>query len=626
MNSLVSRCAPLLLIAGATAQESLDARVVIALDARPLEAVALRTAPEALAIVALDDGRLLGLRPGFPPAAPRELVRVPGVPRALLGVGDALLVACDRPAALHLLRLRSNGELALASTSALSGAPRALAESAGDARELLVVVGERHAERWRLEEATPQLAERFELPCAAPHAALALGAGRGLFLSARERALFLREPGGRVTRRELDALPRRALRLDAQRFALLLGTPLGGDRVELYSSDARELTPLGRFECAGPVCLDACSSDFDGDQVLDLAVLNAGHGQLELRRGARDGSFGAPHTFAVGQVPRRVLAWDADGDGRPGWLVLEPQARRLGVLENRGGRDASPARFATRAGPTAVVLEKREGRSPIAWVLCESEPGVQRIDGERSAFTATPGLSLVSPALLAGARERLWAYDLARRELLAFDAEGQLVRSEALALEAPLGPIACGGRIALAQRGASTLHLFASGTNAREDRALGFALQNLVVGADGTSWGIGATGEICELGAQRSLAERLPPGEVLACDGGAAEPRFALVRERELWLAAPGAEPIAIATLSAPPAALVLSSIGGESCFGALCPLAHTLETGAFRAAAPVLRYGIGLGARALARESAPHPAWWIASTFSDELLRATAR
>ncbi|MBL8896008.1 MAG: VCBS repeat-containing protein [Planctomycetes bacterium] len=626
MKPILSRCAPFLLVAGAAAQESLDARVVLPLDARPLEAVVLRITREALAIVALDDGRLLGLRPGFPPTAPRELARVPGVPRALLAFGEALLVACDRPAALHLLRSRENSELALTTTAELSGAPRALTESAGDAQEFLVVLGERHAERWRFEEDALHLAEGFELPCSAPQAALALDAGRWLFLSTRERALYLREPDGRTTRRELDALPRRALRLDAQRFALLLGTPLGGDRVEIGSCTARELAPLARFDSAGPVCLDACSADFDGDQVLDLAVLNAGHGQIELRRGARDGSFEAPHTFAAGQVPRRVLAWDADGDGRPGWLVLETQARRLGVIENRGGRDASPARFATRAGPTAVVLEARAAAVPIAWVLCESEPGVQRFEGERSRFTATPGRSLVSPALLVEARERLWAYDLARRELLAFDAEAELVRREPLALEAPLGPIACAGKIALAQRGASTLHLFAAEKNAREDRTLDFALQNLVVDADGTAWGIGTRGEVCELSGSRSLAERLPPGEVLACCGGAAQPRFALLRERELWLAAPGAEAIAIATLSSPPTSLVLSSIDGELRFAALCPLAHTLETGSLRAATPVLRHGIGLGARALAREDGPEAAWWIASTFSDELLRAAPR
>lgn len=626
MIRVLPRCAPLLLVVSAAAQEALDARVVLPLDARPLEAAVLHRAQEAMAIMALDDGRLLGVRPGFPPAAPRELARMPGVPRALLAFGDALLVAGDRPASLHLLRPRANGELALAATAELSASPRAMAVSTGATQELLAVVGERHAERWRFEEDALRLAERFELPCVAPHAALALGAGRWLFLSARERALFLREPDGRATRRELDALPRRALHLDAQRFALLLGTPLGGDRVELFACATSELAPLARFDSAGPVCLDACGADFDGDQILDLAVLNAGHGQIELRRGARDGAFGAPHTFAAGQVPRRVLAWDADGDGRPGWLVLEPQARRLGVIENRGGRDASPARFATRAGPTAVVLEAREGASPIAWVLCESEPGVQRIDGERSSFTATPGRSLVSPALLAGARERLWTYDLARQELLAFDAEAELVRREPLALEAPLGPIACGERIAVAQRGSATLHFFAAEGSAREDRALAFALQNLVVDTHGTAWGIGTAGEVCELLARRTLPERLPPGEVLACAGGAAPPRFALVRDRELLLARPGAPATSLAMLSAPPTALVLTAIDGEPSFAALCPLAHTLELGPLRPAAPLVRYGIGLGARSLARESGSSPTWWIASTFSDELLRAARR
>jgi hypothetical protein len=55
MKLLLSSCAPFLLVAGAAAQESLDARVVLPLDARPLEVIVLRTAPEALAIVALDD-------------------------------------------------------------------------------------------------------------------------------------------------------------------------------------------------------------------------------------------------------------------------------------------------------------------------------------------------------------------------------------------------------------------------------------------------------------------------------------------------------------------------------------------------------------------------------------------
>jgi hypothetical protein len=566
------------------------------------------------------------VRPGWPTEAPRELARVPGYPRALLAIGDALLVACDRPATLHLLRSGEGAELQLSSTAELLEAPRALAASAGAAEELSIVAGDHHAEVWQVEGRALKRRERFELPCVAPHAALALGTARWLFLSARERALFVREADGRATSRALRSLPRRALRLEERRFALLLGTALGGDRVELHACDAHELAPLAGFDSAGPVCLDACAADFDGDRVLDLAVLNAGHGQIELRRGARDGSFGAPHTFAVGQVPRRVLAWDADGDGRAGWLVLEPQARRLGVIENRGGRDASPARFATRAGPTAIALEARAAGSPIAWVLCESEPGVQRFEGEQSSFTPLPGRSLVSPALLDGASERLWAYDLARRELLAFDAAGALVRALALALETPLGPIACAGRIAIAERGATVLHRFAAGASDREDAELGFALQNLVVDADGTAWAIGTAGEICELAKDRTLAQRLPPGEVLACTGGAARPRFALVRERELLVAEPGGEALAIATLSSPPSALALTAIDGAPSFAALCPLAHTFETGPLRAAAPVLRYGIGLGARALARELQPEPAWWICSTFSDELLVATPR
>jgi hypothetical protein len=540
---------------------------------------------------------------------------------------EHVIVATDRPAAVHLLRAKhaEEGELELLCSVALPFAPRGIARDAlrtdtahvfGSANTLEM---RRQGDELAFETARP-------LPCAHTHSALALAKDHWLYLSAVDRTMTQVRPQGEVEQRTLDALPRCARSLDGHRYVLLRGTPLGGDRIEVWGGDAPHFEMLQSYESAGPVCLDACVADFNRDGHPDLSVLNVGHSQLELRLGAADGGFGSPHTFAAGQVPRRVISWDADRDGWPGWLVLEPDARRITVIENHGGRDATPQSWPTRAAPTAVVLEERKDAPPIAWVLCESDPGVQRFENETRYFESMPARSLISPLVMPHASLRLWAYDLARKELLAFDAEGKLQRAISMPFVQPEGPVAHAGQVVIAERGARMLRVIDPVSLVVTERAILFPLASLIPSHGDTAWVVGIAGEVQRLDEDAAREAIVGAGEILACTTDSKEPVFALLRDRSIFRARIGVEEEFVAELSERPSAVELEVIEGELCFAALCPLAHTLETGPFVPHAAIVRYGVGLGARALAREHGATPAWWIASTFSDAVLRVRSK
>src|SRR5207245_1432088 len=55
--------------------------------------------------------------------------------------------------------------------------------------------------------------------------------------------------------------------------------------------------------------------DFNGDQVLDLAVANFDSNNVSILRGIGDGTFQAAGSYAAGRQPRSVAAADFNGDG-----------------------------------------------------------------------------------------------------------------------------------------------------------------------------------------------------------------------------------------------------------------------------------------------------------------------
>src|SRR5207247_8407122 len=60
---------------------------------------------------------------------------------------------------------------------------------------------------------------------------------------------------------------------------------------------------------------DLVAGDFNGDQIVDLAVADT-YGNVELLRGVGDGTFGSATVHPSGAIPLQIATYDFDGDGR----------------------------------------------------------------------------------------------------------------------------------------------------------------------------------------------------------------------------------------------------------------------------------------------------------------------
>lgn len=120
-------------------------------------------------------------------------------------------------------------------------------------------------------------------------------------------------------------------------------------------------------------------ADFDGDGRMDAAVANGGsfgapslppdNGSLSILLGDGAGGFGAPATQPVGNGPRSVLAFEANGDGNLDLAVANRDDGSVAVLLGSGdGGVGAPRAFAVGARPTFLGSAdfNGDGHSDIA--------------------------------------------------------------------------------------------------------------------------------------------------------------------------------------------------------------------------------------------------------------------
>lgn len=110
-------------------------------------------------------------------------------------------------------------------------------------------------------------------------------------------------------------------------------------------------------------------ADFDGDGVLDLAVMNGNSASVSILRGNGDGSFGAPASYAVQSEPIHAAAGDLNGNGHLDLVVANHGSNSISVLLNHGdGTFAPSVQYTPRLQPIVVVLADfdRDGDLDIA--------------------------------------------------------------------------------------------------------------------------------------------------------------------------------------------------------------------------------------------------------------------
>lgn len=97
------------------------------------------------------------------------------------------------------------------------------------------------------------------------------------------------------------------------------------------------------------------TADFNGDNNLDLAVVNNG-GSVSILLGKGDGSFGPHQDFTVGSFPIGAAAGDFNHDGKMDLAVVNTGSNNVTVLLGKGdGRFQTPAQYETETGPYGVI-------------------------------------------------------------------------------------------------------------------------------------------------------------------------------------------------------------------------------------------------------------------------------
>ncbi len=106
---------------------------------------------------------------------------------------------------------------------------------------------------------------------------------------------------------------------------------------------------------AGTEPKTAVFADFDGDDVLDLAV--GGRGTVAVLLGVGDGTFDAPTIYDFGSGSAFVTSGDLDGDGDEDLVIAESGASRAVALYNAGdGTFGNAEEFTAGVEPVDVEL------------------------------------------------------------------------------------------------------------------------------------------------------------------------------------------------------------------------------------------------------------------------------
>ena len=95
--------------------------------------------------------------------------------------------------------------------------------------------------------------------------------------------------------------------------------------------------------------------DFDSDENLDLAVANGGSDDVSILLGDGEGTFGPPTNFPVGSAPRSISVGDLNDDGNLDLATANLDANTVSILLGHGDGTFTPA----NGSPVPVGTEPR---------------------------------------------------------------------------------------------------------------------------------------------------------------------------------------------------------------------------------------------------------------------------
>ena len=141
---------------------------------------------------------------------------------------------------------------------------------------------------------------------------------------------------------------RKAIGLAMTSFLVLLGSPAN---VAAVNFTGPQSYPVGTSPAAIAV------GDFNGDSKLDIAVANAGSGDVSLLLGNGDGTFQAAVNYSAGNSPNAIATGDFNGDGKLDLALFQASVNGVG-------------------GSISILLGNGDGTFQAAKTLALSSPGL----------------------------------------------------------------------------------------------------------------------------------------------------------------------------------------------------------------------------------------------------------
>jgi hypothetical protein len=124
---------------------------------------------------------------------------------------------------------------------------------------------------------------------------------------------------------------------------------------ELLDLFSNSISPLEN-SAAEPEPYDIVAGDFSGDGTIDLAVTNAGGGNVTVLVGNGAGAFPTQASYAVGTNPSDLVAGDFAGNGRTDLAVANKGSNDVSVLLGNGEGTFQPQMpFSVGAAPAGIA-------------------------------------------------------------------------------------------------------------------------------------------------------------------------------------------------------------------------------------------------------------------------------